>query len=228
MLPQGEPGRRGGGPPLLPSGSLRVELDDQLLLHVDRDLLTGRQLVHEDLHLVRASLEPRRHGALGMGLAGHHERGDVERLLLDLDDVMLGDAVRRDVDLPAVHQEVPVVDELTGLAAGRGEPGAVHDVVQTRLEDAQQVVTGAAGLTVGLLVVAGELLLQHAVGEPRLLLLAQLQRVLGVLGAAAAVHARRVGAALERLVVADEISPETTGLLGHGAGVTGHSCSVLC
>ncbi|GAA1374603.1 hypothetical protein GCM10009638_10360 [Luteococcus sanguinis] len=118
-------------------------------------------------------------------------------------------------------------DELAGLAAGGREASAVDHVVQTGLEDLQQGVTSLAGHAVGLGVVATELLLEHAVGETCLLLLAQLQRVLGVLRTATAVHARGVGALLERLVIADQVRPEATGLLGHGAGVTGHFLSVL-
>ena len=38
----------------------------------------------------------------------------------------------------------------------------------------------------------------------------------------AAVLARRVGTMFESLVVSDQVSPEATGLLGNGSGVTGH------
>ena len=68
---------------------------------------------------------------------------------------------------------------------------------------------------------------QDAVGETRLLLLLELQRVLGILGAAATMDTGRVGAAFERLVIANQVGPEATGLLGHGAGVTSHKASRL-
>src|SRR4029079_17899944 len=67
-----------------------------------------------------------------------------------------------------------------------------------RLQDLEQDLTGLAGLAVGLFVVTAELLLQDAVDAAGLLLLAQLQQVLAVLGAAAAVLARRVGPDLDR------------------------------
>jgi hypothetical protein len=63
---------------------------------------------------------------------------------------------------------------------------------------------------VGLLVVAAELLLHHPVGEAGLLLLPELEGVLGLLGASAAVDAGRVGALLERLVAADEVNAQST------------------
>ena len=88
--------------------------------------------------------------------------------------------------------------QLTRHVTALGEAGAVDHVVQPGLEDAQQVLAGLALLAVGLVVVTAELLLQHAVHPAGLLLLAQLEQVLRVLGAAAAVLTRRVGPDLDR------------------------------
>src|SRR5487761_2040352 len=150
---------------------LRVELDDQLLGDVDDDLLARRQLVDEDPHRVGTGVEPCRHLALTVDLAGHDERVKRQRLLLDVDDVHRTHAEARHVHLVAVHHEVTVNDELASLAAGGREACAVHDVVETRLEDLQQHVAGLAGRTRRLFVVAAELLLENAVGEAGLLLL---------------------------------------------------------
>src|SRR6185436_4542127 len=151
------------------------------------------------------------------------------RLLGDLDDVVGADPVRRDVDLAAVHPDVPVAHQLAGHVAGLGEAGPVDDVVQPRLEDLEQDLTGLARLLVGLFVVAAELLLQHAVDAAGLLLLAQLQQVLAVLGAATAVLARRVGPDLDRALrgLALAALEEQLHLLAPaeaavGSGITGH------
>ena len=106
--------------------------------------------------------------------------------------------------------------------AGAGEAGAVDDVVQPRLEDLQQVVTGLALATHCLLVVATELLLQHAVAVLGLLLLLQLQEVLALLDARAAVLAGRVRTTLEGGVTADEVDVEATRDARRGSGVTSH------
>src|SRR5581483_10275558 len=79
----------------------------------------------------------------------------------------------------------------------RGEAEPVDDVVEPGFERAQQVVAGDATLARRLLVVRAELGLEQAVVSARLLLLAQLEQVLGLLDAAAAVLARRVAAALD-------------------------------
>ncbi|SLH25139.1 Uncharacterised protein [Mycobacteroides abscessus subsp. abscessus] len=115
-----------------------------------------------------------------------------------------------------------MADELTGLAAGASQTGAVDHVVEPGLQQAQQVVTRLALLAVGFLVVPAELLLHDAVGEARLLLLLQLEQVLALLDPRAAVLAGRVGATLERLIAADEVDAQTTRLAGDGSGVTGH------
>src|SRR4051794_26198678 len=219
-------GGRAGTPPHTGVASsvllLRVVLDDELLLDRDVDLLTDRELVDQNSHAVRQRLHPARHDPLAVGLASHDERSRLEGLLLHVDHVVLADLVRRDVDLLAVDLEVAVHDELAGVAARAGEPGAVHHVVEPALEELQQVVTGLAGPPAGLGVVVVGLLLEHAVGEAGLLLLTKLKQVLALLDTPAAVLARRVGATLVSLVAADEVDTQAARLLRHGAGVTGH------
>src|SRR3954447_25159047 len=177
---------------------LAVELDDELLLDGGVDDLPGRHRVDQDAHAVCDDLDPRRdRAAAGLGT------GDVERRHLHagrahLDDVVLADEERRDVDLLAVDQEVAVLHELAGHVTAVREAGAVDHVVEPTLEQLQQVLTGLAGTPVGLLVIAAELLLEHAVDARALLLLALLQQVLAVLGATAAVLTRRVRTDLDR------------------------------
>src|SRR4051812_31091112 len=104
----------GGGGELL----LGVVLDDQLLPDPGVDLGPDRDRVDQDAHPGRQRLEPRGDVALAVGLASHDERRHLQRLLLDVDDVVGGDLVGRDVDLLAVDQEVAVVDQLAGVATG--------------------------------------------------------------------------------------------------------------
>ena len=90
-----------------------------------------------------------------------------------------------------------MADELPGLAPARPPTGAEHHVVQPELEVAQQVLTGDARLTVGLLVEVAELLLEQPIDPARLLLLAQLGQVLGALShPVAAMFPRGIGAAV--------------------------------
>src|SRR6478735_7099442 len=195
-----ECGAPGGGVCLPPPGwcLLAVELDDQLLLDRRVDDLPGREGVHEDAHPVGDDLDPGRHRALAGLRPGHHEGRHLERPLAHLDDVVVAHAERRDVDLVTVDQDVAVAHDLAGHVAALGEAGAVDDVVQPGLEDAQQVLAGLALLAVGLVVVTAELLLQHAVDPGALLLLPHLQEVLAVLGPTATVLTRGVGTDLDR------------------------------
>src|ERR1700722_5134779 len=190
----------GGGrlSPAVSNSLLRVVLDDELLLDLGCDLRPGRERVHENAHLVRHDLKPGRDDPLAdLGPRDHH-RGQLERLGRDLDDVVLPNAVGRDVDPLAVHHDVAVPDQLAGHVPALAEPGAEHDVVQPALEDLQQGLAGTAGLAGRLDVVAVELLLEDAVDALGLLLLADLEQGLAVLLPDAAVLARRVGPDLDR------------------------------
>src|SRR5207249_9751100 len=106
----------------------------------------------------------------------------------------------------------------------------VDDVVQPRLEHPQQRLAGDARALGGLGVVRAELLLEQAVEAARLLLLAQLQQVLGLLDPAAAVLARRVAAALDRallgqaaLALQEELHALPAAELADGAAVASHA-----
>src|SRR3954449_702719 len=177
---------------------LRVELDDVLFLDRGVDDLTGRHGVDQDAHPVGDDLDPGRdRTAAGLG-AGDDERRHLHARRTHLDDVVLADEERRDVDLLAIDQEVAVLDQLAGHVTAVREAGAVDDVVEPTLEQLEKVLAGLAGPPVGFLVVAAELLLEHAVDARALLLLPLLQEVLGVLGATATVLTRRVRPDLDR------------------------------
>src|SRR5665647_2821907 len=177
---------------------LGVELDDQLLLDLRVDDLTHWKGVNEDAHLRRHSRDPGRHGALAGLCASDDEWCHLHGLATNLDDVVLRHPEAGDVHLVSVDHEVTVPDQLAGHVTRPGEAGPVHDVVQSGLQDAQQVLAGLAGATVRLLVVTAELLLQDAIDACSLLLLTHLQQVLAVLGPRPSVHARGVRAKLDR------------------------------
>jgi hypothetical protein len=122
-----------------------------------------------------------------------------------------------------------MTDELPGLRARGGEAEAVDDVVEACLERPQQVVACDAALAGRLLVVRTELGLEQAVVAPCLLLLAQLQQVLRLLDAAAAVLARRVAAALDGallgqapLALEEELHPLAAALLALRTAISRH------
>ncbi len=73
---------------------LRVVLDDQLFLQRDVDLRAlGGELVDQHPETLADDLQPTRDRAIALGLAGNLERQRAQRLLADIDDVVLGDAV---------------------------------------------------------------------------------------------------------------------------------------
>src|SRR5436190_5003490 len=179
-------------------GLLGVELDYELLTHRNVDLGAHGKVSHGALEAAFAGLEPGRRRPV--------ERVEVVadddhrlRLVAKGDDVALAHGVTRDRHALAVDGNVPVADELTRLRSARSPPGAEHDVVESQLEQLEQVLTGHALATVRLHVDAAELLLHETVDPARLLLLAQLQQVLGALALPVpAGFAGRVRPALDR------------------------------
>src|SRR3954469_12997646 len=191
----------GGGAGRRLSVLLRVELDDELLLHRRVDLHTLGVAQHLRRKSVVIGLEPR-------GDRGHEVRGVPDDLLgrrggLDGDDVVRPDLGARHVHAPAIHGPMTVQDELARLAPGGSEAQANEHVVEPRLQQPQKILAGDTGLAARLLVVVGELPLEHAVVAAGLLLFAQLGPVLGLLLAATAVVARRVGASLDAALVGE-------------------------
>ena len=91
----------------------------------------------------------------------------------------------------AVDRDRLVAHELARLGARGGEAHAVDDVVEAALEQLQQVLAGGARAARRLAVVVAELALEHAVHAAQLLLLAQLQAVVGQALPALALDAAR-------------------------------------
>src|SRR5690606_7570356 len=121
--------------------SARVELDDQVRLHVDRIRHVGetRNALELGGHLVMIDLDIFRHIALGE-LAGLKDHGQLTRSFLDLDQIADLRLEGRDVDATAVDLDVTVRNELARGEHGRDELGAIDDRVQTALEEADQVL----------------------------------------------------------------------------------------
>src|SRR5438128_811401 len=123
----------------------RIKLDDQLLLdglvHVVASGLRG------DFrgHVVFVQAEPGNHRALLAGVEGILDPVDVLALFLDRDHIADAHGIGGDVDKPAVDGDVPVGDELAGVTTRGGEANPVDDVVEPRLQQAEQVETGDAG-----------------------------------------------------------------------------------
>src|SRR5688572_23515951 len=180
-------------------GLLGVELDDELLLHRSGDLPALGLAQHLRGQGVMVGLQPR--GDLGGQLGGVTDECFDRGTGLDGDDIALAHLVARDVHAAAVDGPVAVADELARLAARAREAEADEDVVQARLKDRQQVLAGDALLARGLGVVDPKLLFEYAVVASRLLLLAQLDAVLGLLLASAPVVARRVRTTLDAALV---------------------------
>src|SRR3954466_188817 len=207
---------------------LRVQLDDELLLHRRGDLATLGLAQHLRGERVVVGLQPRRDLSRQFGGIADDLVGPLAARL-DGDHVVVAHLVARDVHAAAVDGPVAVADHLPRLAPRGGEAEADEDVVEAALEDAQEVLARDAGLARSLRVVGAELRLEHAVVAAGLLLLAELHPVLRLLLAPAAVLAGRVGAALDAALVGqaalaleEELLALAAALLALGGGIACH------
>src|SRR5437660_2324455 len=180
---------------------LRVQLHDQLLLDGHGDVLARRRGFHRAAECGLVEIEPGGNAAAVDRLERLVDADDLLALVLDRDDVAHPHLEGGDVDLALVDAEVPVAHQLAGLGAGVGEAEAEDDVVEPLLEIRQEILAGLALRRAAPQVVAAELRLEQAVEPLHLLLLAQLHAVLGELGAALAVLAGRIRAALDGALV---------------------------
>src|SRR6266480_1797899 len=165
------------------NGLARIKLDDQLLLD---------GLVHivasglcDDLrgHLLLLQREPRRQRFLLAGVKRILDPVDLLALFLDRDHIADAHRIRRNVHDPAVDRNVPMGNELPGIAPRGGEPDPVDDVIQPRLQQAEQVEAGDARHLRGPIEVETELTLQQEVDAAGALLRTQLDPVIGDLAA---------------------------------------------
>jgi hypothetical protein len=100
--------------------------------------------------------------------------------------------VRRDVDLPPIDQEMVVSDQLTGLIPGTGKPHSINSVIESAFKQDEKVRSSNSLLAIGNFEVVFELSLNQTVHSPDLLLLSQLQAIVGKLASRLAMLSRWV------------------------------------
>src|SRR6185437_2587441 len=208
---------------------LRVELDDQLLLHRLVDVLAegGVEDLHDEAGF--AGLQPGR----ALAVERVHVAADGEHLpgrALEGDGVTLADPVARDGDPLAVDQDVAVADELAGLPPAGAPAGPEHHVVQPQLQHAEQVLAGDPGLAVGLLVEVPVLLLPQLCQVLRALPHAVAAVLAGRVGPAVPVGDRLGDGALQRvapLALQEQLGPLPAAEPANRSGVSSHRSSSL-
>src|SRR3569623_1455428 len=173
---------------------LRVQLNDQVFVDFGRQVATLGHSFEHALHLLDIDIQPLGEAALLGQLEGGLHMQLLSGPFGDGDDIAGFDLITRNVHLLAVHKDAVVADQLARLGTGGAETHAMGHGIQTALQQLQQALTGRALAAVGLGVVTAELILQHAVDAAQLLLLTQLNGVVGQATAALAVLAGRNGA----------------------------------
>ena len=201
---------------------LGVQVDDKLLVDGLGDLCADghvQELAGEGLCI---ELKP---GVLGC--ACNRLLDDLEALgaLADSDYIAGLHLCRRDVAVVAVEGDVVVAYELTCGGPGGGDAETVHYVVETALEEEDEVLTLLTGEAGSLDVGVVELALQNSVHVLDFLLLLELGAVLfGFLALRCeTVLSRREVSLLKIFVSAENRLAEFTGDFGAGTGISCHN-----
>src|SRR5215469_3148928 len=230
----GEPARMGAKPPEFKRMRLlRIQLDDQVLVDVGQDVVPARRRLEHASELLVVHLDPLRQAHLLRDAERARDAQLLARLLAHLDDVAGLHLVGGDAHRLLVHGDRLVAHELARLGARRRKSHAVHDVVQATLEQPQQVLARGAGLARGFLVVVAELPLEHAVHAAQLLLLTQLQPVVGetlpTLTLEAAWRHREFALVFQRLDAGlqEQVGALAASELARGTSVTRHRVAYL-
>ncbi len=120
---------------------LAIKLDDKLFVDRAVDIVASRQTADADSHLCPILRNPGGPAAPGRSLPGPFDMGVLATCVLDADCFTSADLVRRDIYFSLVHQDVSVIDKLTSLSPRGRETSAIDGIIQTALEEEQQVLT---------------------------------------------------------------------------------------
>src|SRR5262245_60790273 len=125
----------------MPNALTAVVLDDQRVVEGwDLDLLAAGELQDAAAQVLPIHDHPVRRLTAGEHLLKFLEVLALATLRPDRDHVVGTNQERRDIGLATVDSEVTVPHDLAGVAARLGEAHPEDDVVQTRLQNLDQVV----------------------------------------------------------------------------------------
>src|SRR5580658_10432303 len=207
---------------------LGIQLDDQALVDVGQDLLPFGNSLQKTGELLVVHFDPVREAHLGRHREGRRYASLLLRFLTEVDHIAGLALIGGDVHQLVVYRHTLVTHQLPRLGARDGKAHPVDHVIETRFQKLQQRLAGRAGTARGLLVVVAELPLEHSIHAAQLLLLAQLQPVLGQTLLALALHTAgrhlELALRLERLrpALQEQVGPLASGELAFRTGVLCH------
>src|SRR5690606_30015699 len=206
---------------------LGVELDDQVLVDVGVQITPCGQALEDTFLLGSVHFQPFCLAALGCQVQRAIDAQLVLGLLANGNHITRGNQVGRNVHGLAVDTDGLVGNQLTSFGTRGAKTHTVYNVIQTTLEQLQQVLTGSALQTGSFLVVVAELTFEDAVDTTNFLLLAQLSAVLGETTATLTMHARRtlqlaLGIKSAYAALEEQISAFATRQLTFGTNISSH------
>ena len=137
---------------------LRVELDDELFANVQVDLITLRKCKHAALKFLDVNFKPSRNLNSLIANEGALNNEHILSLGSYRNEIARTHTVRWNVYTVTIYIDVAMANLLTSLCARLCKTKAINNVIQARLQDAEKVLTGNAGLAVSHIIIMTELL----------------------------------------------------------------------
>src|SRR5215210_3026649 len=146
-----------------------IVLDNQRLVELwHLNLIAGRKAQHLPAQITGVDTQPLR---CLTGIEDLPKVGEVltsPALGADGHDIVRPHDERRNIGLSIVHREVTVADKLPRLLPRVGKAEAIDDIIESALENLEQVVAGNTTPAHRLIEVLAKLRLHHAVEAPNL------------------------------------------------------------
>ena len=201
---------------------LGVQVDDKLLVDVLGDLCADGHVQELAGKGLCVELKPGVLGRAGHGLLDHLE---TLAPFADCDHIAGLNLCRRDVAVVAVEGDMVVAHELTCGCPGGGDAETIHYIVETALEEEDEVLTLLTGEAGSLHIGVVELTLEHTVHVLDFLLLLKLSAILFALLALRCLTmlSGREVSLLKIFVSAEDGLAEFTGDFGAGTGISCHN-----
>ena len=176
---------------------LGIELDYELLVNRHGDLFPGRITSEMSLEFGSFQFQP---GGCALSFRRYHCFLDPDRIpafLPDLDLVSGFHEERRDVDLSAIDLNVAMPYKLAGIGPGTGKAKPEHSIVQSPLQQDDQVLTRNTLLAISHLEIVPELSLHDAIDPPGFLFFSELYAIVGMLDPPGSMLSGGIGSALD-------------------------------
>ncbi len=158
---------------------LGIELNDKLFLHRHGQIIADRQVLDNAFHFVLLEIQPLGDASPDNSLYRITNRLHFLAFFPNTDNIADGKQIGGDIHLFSVDQKMIVPNKMSALTSRVSKPQAIDHIIQTSFQKYEQIGTRNPFLTICFNENQMKLLLGKAIHTLDLLLLSQLNAVVG-------------------------------------------------